>query len=86
MAKINVEKTLQHLREKWKHPCSMCGQTNWSVQDTAFELREFHGGGMVVGGPVIPVVPVVCGNCGNTVLVNALIAGAIEREEGGKNA
>lgn len=81
MAKIDSRKLIGHLRAKWKQPCPMCGETEWNVQNTAFELREFHGGGMVIGGPIIPVIPVVCGNCGNTVLVNAIIAGAIERKE-----
>jgi hypothetical protein len=61
----------------------MCGVGNWNVQDSTFELREFHEGTLVVGGPIIPVVPVVCTNCGNTILVNAIIAGAVKSQEGG---
>lgn len=67
------------LREKWPNPqCPMCFARNWHVAPTA-ELRDFTGGDLVLGGPIIPVVPVVCTNCGNTVLVNALIAGAVEQ-------
>jgi len=40
---------------------------------------EFNAGSVIIGGPVIPVVAVTCLNCGNTVLVNALIAGAVAR-------
>ena len=62
----------------------MCNHGNWSVQDTVFELRPFHGGSMVIGsGPLVPVIPVTCNNCGNTVLLNAIITGAIDRQEGG---
>lgn len=59
----------------------MCGGEPWSVQDKVFQLTEFHQGSMVIGGPVIPVIPVSCGNCGHTVLVNALISGAISHGE-----
>jgi len=45
-----------------------------------FQLSEFHEGNLVVGGPLIPVIPVTCTNCGNTVLVNALISGALKPE------
>ena len=75
MAKVDSAKLLEHLRTKWtSKPCPMCGGGPWNVQDSAFQITEFSGGSLVVGGPVIPVVPVVCGNCGNTVLVNALVA------------
>ena len=32
---------------------------------------------MVVGGPLIPLVPVTCNNCGYTIVVNAILAGAL---------
>jgi len=84
MSKINNQIMIEHLREKWKNPCPMCGINNWNVQDTAYELREFHGGNVVFGsGPIIPVVPVICANCGNVVLVNAIVAGAVEKPEEG---
>lgn len=85
MSKIDGQKVIEHLKEKWKgRSCQMCGVGNWNVQDTAYEVRQFSQGGLVVGGPVIPVVPVVCTNCGNTVLVNAIIAKAIEPPTGGE--
>jgi hypothetical protein len=42
-----------------------------------YELREFHGGNMVIGGnsSIVPLVPVTCKVCGNTVLFNPLIVG-----------
>lgn len=46
-----------------------------------YELREFHGGSMVIGGSaLIPIVPVTCDNCGNTVLINGIMAGVVDRE------
>lgn len=62
----------------------MCGVSNWSVHDSTFQLTEFNQGSIVIGGPVIPIIPVSCTNCGNTILVNAIIAGFIKPEIGGK--
>jgi len=83
MEKNVAEKIIQYLNEKWqKRPCPMCGVGNWSVQDRVFELREFHGGSLVVGGtPIIPIIPVICNNCGNTILINAIIAGVVMKEK-----
>lgn len=80
--KADTSKVIGYLKERWAgRPCPMCGHAGWSVQDSVFELREFHGGSMVIGsGPLIPVVPVTCNNCGNTVLVNAIVAGVVARE------
>lgn len=85
--KMDVEKTLKHLNEKWgNRPCAQCGANNWSVADKVFELREFQGGDLIIGNsPIVPVVPVNCINCGNTILVNALIAGAIENPSSDSN-
>lgn len=91
MAKINSEKFLNHLKEKWKgQSCPLCGVGNWNVSDSVYELREFHDGNLVIGsGPIVPIVPVTCSNCGNTIMVNALLSGAVEKpkkkeEENGK--
>jgi hypothetical protein len=82
MSKIESEKLINHLKEKWGgQKCPLCLHGEWSVQDNAYELREFHGGSMVIGGSaLIPVVPVTCNNCGNTVLINGIIAGLVDRE------
>jgi hypothetical protein len=75
---LDPDKVITHLRDKWGgRVCQQCGEGNWTVQAKAFELRQFHGGSLVVGGAVLPLVPVICTNCGNTVLVNAIVAGAM---------
>jgi hypothetical protein len=80
MAKLDANALIKHLTEKWAgRPCAQCGVANWQVQDAVFELRQFSGGGLVVGGTIIPVVPVTCANCGNTVLINAIRAGVVEQ-------
>lgn len=78
---MNTENFIQHLNTTWgEKPCPMCGSNNWTVSDKIYELREFHDGNLVIGsGPIYPVIPVSCNNCGNSVFVNALISGAIEK-------
>lgn len=85
--KVNVEKVIQHLNQKWgNRACPMCGSSKWNVSDNVYELREFHGGNLVLGnGPIFPVIPVSCNNCGNSVMINALVAGAIERPKNEPN-
>lgn len=80
--KMNIEKIIAHLNEKWgNRPCPMCGSNSWNVSDKIYELREFHGGNLVLGnGPIFPVVPVSCNNCGNSVFINAILSGAIDRQ------
>lgn len=67
------------------HACQVCASSDWLLLDNVWELREFHGGGLVVGGsPVLPVVALMCNVCGHTVLFNAIAAKAIERPSTGK--
>jgi predicted nucleic-acid-binding Zn-ribbon protein len=83
----NSSQSLAFLREKWgDRSCPMCGANAWAVQDKVFQLNEFSSGNLVIGGPLVPVVPVTCTNCGNTVLVNAIISGAVQPEDLGSEA
>jgi hypothetical protein len=77
----NVEKFIDHLNSKWQNtPCPMCKDSNWTVSDKVFEMREFHGVNMFLGsGSIQPVIPVTCNNCGNSIMVNALVTGAIDK-------
>jgi hypothetical protein len=83
MEKKDTEKLIEFLKEKWQgRLCPMCQAGKWSVQDKVFELREFHGGGLVIGGtPIVPVIPVTCGNCGNTIFLNAITTGIVKSEK-----
>lgn len=81
MGKIDQNKVMQHLVNKWgeKKKCPMCNQSSWWISDTVYEMREFHGGGLVLGaGPIIPIITVACQNCGNTIFINAIVAGVVE--------
>lgn len=79
LSDVNFKKINEHIAKKWQAPvaCPVCKQNNWSVSSEILELREFHGGSMVIGrsSAVVPIVPVTCSNCGNTVLFNPLVAG-----------
>ncbi len=87
MSEFNTEQLIEHLRVKWKGAnCPICKTGNWNVSDRIYELREHHGGGLVIGsGPIVPVVPVTCDHCGNTVLVNSIVAGLTEQKKGESN-
>ncbi|MGN4997040.1 hypothetical protein [Aeromonas sp. 61P] len=81
MSKFDSKKIISFLSNKWKgRGCPMCNSGPWNVPDNTFQLMEFHGGNLVMGGPLIPVIPVSCENCGHTILVNAIIAGVVEPE------
>jgi hypothetical protein len=76
MAMLDTNAQIKHISEKWgQRACPMCGKGPWNVGDRSFQLTEFNGGNMVVGGPVIPVFAVTCANCAHVVLVNSIVAG-----------
>jgi len=76
--RAQADRGIKWLRSKWPNPvCPICTANNWQIAAIG-EIRDFSGGGLVVGGALIPVMPVVCNNCGYTLLFNALVAGVIE--------
>jgi hypothetical protein len=78
MSDFSTDKFIAFIGQKWGgRSCPMCGKGPWTVQEKVYQLSEFHGGNLVVGGPLIPVIPVTCNNCGYTVVVNAILSGAL---------
>ena len=79
LSEAEYQKLVEYVTSKWQPPaaCPVCRSNNWNVSREVYELREFHGGSMVIGSDsaVAPICPVTCGTCGNTVLFNALLAG-----------
>jgi len=67
------------LRTKWHHgACPVCQTNSYTAGSAIFQMFEFAGGGLRLGGgPIYPVIPVVCANCGYTVFINAIVAGAL---------
>lgn len=74
-----IEAVIKFLESKWKgSTCPLCKTGNWLIQNHVYELRRFFFGNLNLNeGPIVPVVTVSCNNCGNTILVNAITAGAI---------
>jgi hypothetical protein len=96
--KLNKEqqdKLIEKLNRFWKNKtCEVCGQQNWMIDDTLFELREFHGGRTVLGsGAIKPLITISCTSCGNTKMMNAIQMELVDpknpegvtKEEGGSN-
>jgi hypothetical protein len=75
------EAFLAFLKEQWTTGiiCPVCMSKSWNVSDTVFELREFQGGAMVLGGGLIqPIIPVSCTKCGYVIHFNAVHAGVVK--------
>lgn len=82
MKKPNSGQIMNFLNTKWNGAvCPMCQGREWNVEDTIYELREFKDGNLIVTKDcrIIPVVPITCTNCGNTVLLNPLAIGLMEK-------
>jgi hypothetical protein len=74
---------LEWLNSKWygMKKCPVCDNNSWNISDRVFEMREFYGGSMVLGGILQPVIPVTCANCGNTLYFNAIQAKIVKQKE-----
>ena len=81
MSKIDRDKLIRFLQEKWQgRTCPMCQHGNWNVSEQVFEMREFNDGNLRLGGnsSILPLIPVTCSKCGNTIFVNAIVAGLVK--------
>lgn len=77
---VQQKKLVSKLNEVWKNKvCEICHQQNWMIDDTLFELREFHGGRTVLGsGAIKPIITISCNSCGNTKVMNAILLGIVD--------
>lgn len=78
--KQNLVKRLAFLN---KISCQSCGSKDWIASENIFEMREFSGGNLVIGGKsaILPVIPVTCKQCGQTIFFNALAIGILSQGE-----
>ncbi|GAH58154.1 unnamed protein product [marine sediment metagenome] len=78
-------KVLDYIKEKWQEPrtCPICKHDDWGVSDRTFEVRDFTGGGISVGGGsyLTPVIAVTCDNCGYILFLNAMQLGVVKQPE-----
>lgn len=63
--------------------CAFCNQTDFTIVDKLFELREFHDGNLVLGAnsSTIPAVVLICNNCSEIRLFSALKLGVLDNTE-----
>lgn len=80
--KLKEQTIIKFLNTKVVHNvCDCCRQSSLTFDDKVFELREFTGGGLQVGGTAIaPYLTVTCGNCGYTRFFNLVVAGLMNQD------
>ena len=63
--------------------CSLCGGMHFTVIDSIFEMREFQGGDLIIGGEAstLPLVILVCDTCGGLKTLSAVKLGILDTEE-----
>lgn len=76
------ERGMAWLNKHWQgqKACPICRSNVWSLSDSSVEIREFHGGNLVIGGSLYPLFFVACNICGYTMFFNAVIAGLVSAE------
>lgn len=83
--KYDRDQFLQFLQEKIQSmTCPLCHQDQWTISENIYELREYRGkNGYLLDGkipvPIVPLIPMTCDNCGNTILINAILAGVLDK-------
>lgn len=63
------------LTNHWKNNrlCPLCGNPNWTIRPDPMEIREYKGGGIIIGGNIktLVLVTILCNVCGYTFFINA---------------
>ncbi|MBU0460040.1 MAG: hypothetical protein KJ597_01025 [Nanoarchaeota archaeon] len=75
-----IEEAINRKTGQTGFKCPICTNDKFSLAGgfTNDFLMDRLGGGLVIGGPVLPSVPIVCTNCGNTFFLNARVLGLSE--------
>lgn len=83
---IDGREFMEWIADYWSDKaCQFCEGQNWTLLKETFELREFHGGTVVLGsGPIVPVMVIVCELCGNIELFNAVKVKQIQQIAGSR--
>ena len=77
------KKAIEIISPQMSVRCDICDSPDWILNDKIFELREFQGGNLVIGGQssVFPVITLSCKKCGKTFFFNAIALGLIEKND-----
>ena len=79
--KISDEQIENLIKTYKAYICPLCHADQWLIGDTIYYLNEYHGKKIILGGSAYPVFTIACAHCGNTLLVNALIANVISKDD-----
>ena len=77
-----IKQLISHLGEKGVNSdCPFCLNGDWIINNRVYEMIEFNGGELVLGGEmsVFPVVAKICKKCGHVQLISPLVAGIISQ-------
>lgn len=74
--KLKDESIRRYLEGRGAGSCPTCNKRTWTYDPTVYEMREFTGGGLTIGGntALLPVLTITCGECGTMKLVNSIAA------------
>ena len=85
LTKKQAEDLIQFLNNERNNrlPCPICGNVNWVISDSLWEVREFNGGNLVIGGQsaIMPMVAISCSKCGETHFLNAIQLGIVSKDQ-----
>lgn len=79
--KVNQEKLIQAINEKWMSKnCPLCGKNNWNIgTNMVTMLGVSENTSIRIGGEITPVVAITCNECGNTIYINPLVINCVDR-------
>lgn len=66
--------------QHWKNrTCPISGHATWEVPQFLVQSPRFiPGGGLTIGGGLLPMLALVCSGCGYTMLINAIKVGILK--------
>lgn len=76
---VKEEKLQEYIKQIKVPACQLCGNNQWGLSDQIFQLLEFDPNGASIGGSAFPVAAITCKHCGNTLFVNAIVAGLVDK-------
>lgn len=75
------DRILSALAKRWKTTdCLLCGGNRWSLNGFAHVSISGDAAWAVRGGKTLPSAAMVCEECGNTVIVNLVAIGVLDRD------